>query len=429
VVPTASTFRRRILAATLVGLTLRLAWWWHARPDPVSDFEYLRRLAEGLLDHQQYGYPRLEGGKVPAYPIVLAGLMLISRSIAWLSLVTALMATSLVPLVGVLARRLGLGAGVAAAASFICALNPTFVLFSPVLATEHLFGAALVGALVVLIGPRVNAPAAGLTMRRCAAAGGLFGLAALSRVDALFYLPVFAGLLWKLAPRRLAGLGVMLVCAGLVLAPWYVRNRVVIGPGAGLSTAGGATFNHGHHDGPYGWRSLAGTPLEGLHQLELHRRGYELGFEYLKRAGVRGIARDVAIATSRQYSPLSSPFALRWSTRRAGATPDEFSGKPVAGVRGIEWLSAGFYAALLGAAMASVFLLVRMPPTAAFVLYGTVFLNWIGHCWIFLGEPRYRFVAEIVFCVLAAAVVHALWRKTVQRRAILGNSSDSLTQL
>ena len=407
-----------MLVAAGVGLVLRVAWWAYARPDPVSDFEWLRRLAEGMLDHQQYGYPRLEGGKVPLYPIVLAGLMLINRSIAWLSLVTVLISAALVPLVGVLAHRLGLGQRTAVGASLICAANPTFVLLAPVLATEHLFAALLVAALVVLVGPGQDSPQRPMT-GRVVAAGAVLGLTVLTRVDALFYVPVFAGLVWVRFPRRrLIGLTVMLVTAGVLLMPWYLRNRAVIGPGSGLSTAGGATFYHGHHDGPYGWRPLTGTPLEGLHQLELHQRGYELGFEYLRRIGPLGIARDIAIATGQQFSPLSSPYALRWSTSQAGPTPDEFTQKAVRGERLLGYVNAIYYALLLGAAMLSPLFIMRVPATAAFVLYGIVGLNWLGHCVVFLGGPRYRYMAEVVFCALAAVAMAAVTgRRTVDPAA------------
>ena len=397
----AKAFRSRLIAAAVGGLALRLAWWWHAQPEPVSDFEWLRRLAESLLDHHQYGFPRLEGGKPPAYPILLAGLMLISRSTAWLSFVTVLISAALVPLVGVLARRLGLGTSAAIGSAWICAFNPTFVFFAPVLATEHLFSAMLLAALVVVVG--MTAATRG---RAANFAGALFGVATLARVDALFYLPVLVAVIWiHPVPGRLRSIAALILVAGMVVTPWYLRNRTVIGAGAGLSTAGGATFYHAHHDGPYGWRSLVGTPLEGVHQLELHQRGYELGFAYIRRVGVRGVLRDMLIATGQQYSPLTSPYAIGFSTRQAGPNPDEFTARPVAGARALGWVNAAGYGVLLIVALGSVFFARRLPGVALVVLYGIVLMNWLAHCWVYLGGGRYRYVAEVAFCILAAVTI------------------------
>ena len=39
------------------------------------------------------------------------------------------------------------------------------------------------------------------------------------------------------------------------------------------------------------------------------------------------------------------------------------------------------------------------------VLYGLVAMNWFGYCVISWADPRYRYVAEIVFCVLTAIAV------------------------
>jgi hypothetical protein len=409
----ANAFRSRLVAAALGGLALRCAWWWYARPEPVSDFEWLRRLAEGLIDHHQYGYPRLEGGKPPAYPFLLAGLMLISRSTAWLSFVTVLIAAALVPLVGVLGKRLGLGTSAAIGSAWICAANPTFVFFAPVLATEHLFSVMLLVALIVLLGTN-----AATGSRRGNIAGALFGVATLARVDALFYLPVFAAVIWiRPLPRRVRSIVALVLVAGMVLTPWYLRNRTVIGAGAGLSTAGGATFYHAHHDGPYGWRPLTGTPLEGVHQLELHRRGYELGLEYIRRVGVVGVLHDMLIATGQHYSPLGSPYAVRFSTSQAGPNPDQFTEKPVAGALALGWVNQAIYGLLLVAALGSLFFARRLPGVALVVLYGFVVMNWLAHCWIYLGGGRYRYVAEVAFCILAAVTIMSLRNRKSARLA------------
>lgn len=402
-------FARSILIVTLVGLVLRLAWWWHAHPDPVSDFEYYRLMAAGLLDHHELGYPKVSAARVPAYPAFLAAAMLVSRSAAWLGLVNVLLSALLVPVVARLARVLGLADSAALGAAAIVALDPTFVFFSPVLASEHLFIVFLLWSFVEAIGAT--------TGRGFALAGVVFGAAMLTRPDALFYTPVLAGVAWLRSGRaRPVAPAVLLLSAALIVTPWYVRNRIVMGPGAGLSTVGGRNFYYAHNDRRYGWHPLAGTPLEGLDEVAMQTRGYELGFEYLAHAGPRRIASDIREGTVRLYSPSAYPFALHWSTLTAGSNPDNSTPNALHENATLQGL-AGLYRWLLWGAGLSLLVVRRTPPLASFVLYGLLAMNWIGHCWIFWADPRFRYVAEVVFCLLTALVVHAVVRSLRWRAA------------
>ena len=98
-------FERSILIVSIAGLALRLAWWWYARPDPIADFEYYRLMAADLLEHHRLvdhplvGTPRASALRVPGYPVFLALAMLVSRSVAWLSIVNVALSALLVPLV------------------------------------------------------------------------------------------------------------------------------------------------------------------------------------------------------------------------------------------------------------------------------------------------------------------------------------------
>jgi len=408
---------RVLVSITALGLGLRVLWWWYAQPDPVSDFEYTRRLAETVMTHHQYGFPGSAGGRVPAYPLFLAALMTISRSVAWLSLASVVLASALVPLMARFAASLGLGRSASLGVALVGAVNPGFVFFSPVLATEHLFILLLVLALTIVVHPRVTTPLA--SNGRIAVGGFVFGLAALARVDALFYLPVLALAVWW-RTRRVVAVAVLVAALAAALAPWFIRNRIVIGPGAGLSTTGGPNFYYAHNDRAYGWHPLKGTPLEGLSQLDMHRRGYELGFEYLSRASLRQIAGDIWTGTTRLYGPAASSYGLYWSTRQAGPTPDDFQTKPLAGLSILQWL-ADAYVLLLSGAILSLVFLHAWPLRAAALSYGIVVLNWIAHCWIFWADPRFRLTAEVVFCVLtafaAAQIVARVRRRPADRGA------------
>jgi hypothetical protein len=83
---------RHLLLIVALALSLRLAWMWYAQPVPVSDFAEYAEWASALLQHHQYGYPQPTAYRSPGYPFFLAGLMLVSNSVTWLSLVNVLLA-------------------------------------------------------------------------------------------------------------------------------------------------------------------------------------------------------------------------------------------------------------------------------------------------------------------------------------------------
>ena len=411
---------RLVLAATLVGLAARLAWLIVIRPQPVSDYEYIRRFAEGLIDHHQYGYPVLDSGRMPGYPMVVAALMAVSRSVVFLSAASAVLSTLIIPATARLARAVGFSSNAIVASAFIVALDPTFVFYGPLLASEHLFGVCLVAAIAVAAerfgSPSGARPRSGIAA--AALAGALIGLAAMFRAEAIVYLPVLVGivLLTRSGGARWVSAAALVLCAVVVVSPWWLRNRVLIGPGAGLSTSAGPTFYYAHNDFRNGWFPLTGTPLGGLTQLQMQTRGYELGLEYIKHAGAAQLIKDAWIGTSRLYSPLSSPFALRWSTMQAGAGPDDFTRRPIRALPLLEFISVCGYGAIALGALASWFVRRNFPPGAFKMLWALILVHWITYGVIFLGESRYRYFAEIVFCLLAAQV----WQSMTPRLSSVG---------
>jgi len=333
-------------------------------------------------------------------------MMLFSRSLVWLSIANILLSSALVPMTARLTWLLTGFHRVAIVAAWVVALNPTFVFFAPVLASEHLFAALLVAALIVTLsiprGDRFLLPVIG--------AGALIGAAALARADAMFYVPVFAVLAWWRTSRRALAPAALLLSVAVVLAPWYIRNRIVIGPGAGVSTAGGLTFYYAHNDRTYGYHPLRGTPLEGLDEAAMQTRGYQLGLEYLSHAPWSRIISDIGTATRLQFVP-SYPFSLVWATQSMGKTPDDMTQRPLPGFDAFFRLAELAYYALLCGAALSLTVFRRYPRAALCVLWGVIGINWFAHCVIFLGEGRYRYPAELMCCMLVALLVAAAPRR------------------
>ena len=382
------------------GLLLRLAWWAYARPAVVSDFEYYRRTAEWFLRSGEIGLGQPSAIRVPAYPVFLAALMLVSKSHVWLSFANVLLSALLPWLIYRLAFVLTTDRVVAVLAGLLCALDPTLVLFSPVLASEHLFAAGLFGSLLWLCQASSRRATAVATH---AIAGWLFALAVLSRPEALFYLPVFGLAIWRFVDTKSAARRSLIfsIAALLLITPWWVRNRIVIGPGAGLSTMGGRSFYQAHNSGTYGYQDLAGTPLAGLNELDRQTRGYQAGWQYIREASLRDLASDLVEATAYQFS-VSDDYAQFWSTRAPGRNPDQFGATNLGARRPFTRVILWWNVLLFVAAGASLVFLRRFTWHVWATLYGIVILNWIGYCVVFEATARYRYAAQVVLCILAA---------------------------
>jgi hypothetical protein len=383
----------------LSGLALRLAWWAYAQPAPVSDFEYYRRLAVTLLEHGQLGYPAPSALRVPGYPLFLAALLVVSRSIAWLSLANALLSAVLPYLVYRVADVVVKDRAVALGAALLMAIHPNAVLFAPVLASEHLCAILFFASLWLLCQAeqRPDHP-----RRTPIIAGLVFGAAILTRPDSLFYLPAFVATGWcVIAPaRRRLALVAFVLTAAVVVLPWYVRNRVLVGPGAGLSTISGKSFYFAHNSTMYGYHSLEGTRMAGLTELERHKRGYEIGFEYIRNATARQLAADVIKATDCLYA-ANGDYGQFWSTRATGPNPDEFTANDLGKAMTYTDLIIWWNRLLVAAALAAVVVVRRYPLEVWWAFGGLLVLNWVGYCVVFEATPRYRHMIEPALCVLA----------------------------
>jgi hypothetical protein len=167
--------------------------------------------------------------------------------------VTCLCGATVVLFVGLLGRRIGdwrvglLGAAIAA-------LYPHFITLDGDLMSEPLYG-AIVGGLVLLSYRFVDRPTRG----RAFALGLLAALAALTRAEGLWFIPVLLlPLAWKAGRDRLR-LSVFAVLGALVLlVPWTVRNYVafhrfvpVANSGAVIAGANNRCAYYGSHIGSW----------------------------------------------------------------------------------------------------------------------------------------------------------------------------------
>ena len=253
--------RRHLLllgAVLLLALALRLAWVAYAHPNPndgrFDDTLFYDHAAQALAAGK--GYPGFfdaqTAGWPPGYPLLLAGIdkvvghdFLTPRL---LNVFAGVATCLLVYLVGarVFDRRTGL------AGAFLLAVFPSHIYRTTLLMTETLTG--LVVVLLALLLLRWVMREGGPSRVQAVALGILFGAFALTRGEALAFVPV-ALIVWKLAVpswRRFAG-GAALMLSAMVLAvaPWTIRNAIAMDAFIPIASGLGHTFLAGHQDDPY----------------------------------------------------------------------------------------------------------------------------------------------------------------------------------
>jgi 4-amino-4-deoxy-L-arabinose transferase-like glycosyltransferase len=405
-----------ILVIVLAGFAMRVIWWARTDAIPVSDFEQYWRAAQDLAKHHQLGYPAPSAYRLPGYPFLLAAMMQVSYSLKWLNFTSVILSTLLIYLVYRLALRLAAERHIALLAALICAVNPTFVFFSPVLASEHLFILLLLCSFLVL------------GMRSILWSGILCGLllgaATLTRGEGLFYLPVIlvvAFMTFRRRAQRHSAVLALVLAFLVVILPWYFRNRYLVGPGSGLSTSSGINFFHAHNSRSYGCQSLEGTGLEDVGEVEQQRLAYKIGFQYLSHAGPLAIMKDLARASKGLYLS-SGDYSVRYSINPSLEIPGA-ADRPTRLKRFNRFspLTLAYYPLLVGAVLSCLFLR-RYPLRTYVALYGVVLMNWVCYSWVFCSKSRYRYTSEVAFCILASIV---LWRVVLHFRSHTGRGAES----
>ncbi len=396
--------RRRILGLiVLVAFVLRVGWWLYATPEPVSDFQVYVRLAENLLDRGFFGVDQPSALWLPGFPFLLAGAMLVSRATPWLSFVTVVLSTATTVLVYLVGRRYTGSERIGLMAAAVYATMPTFVLYAPILGTEHLFVPLLLGVIALVGSPERRGPWWAVL------AGFLAGLAVLTRGEMLFSLPVVLAIVWftgrDARRQRIRMVGLMVLSVVLTVGPWVVRNAVVVQPGINLSTVGGMNFYFGHRPDGYGFTT--DVPWPPGDDRAASRVGWEVGLRSLREDPTL-LVRSIRDGT---YGLLASPgYVLYWSVQRPVTDrfgewePDPVPFQSVLG-KVVEAASAAFLVLATAA-----FLTWRAWPTGFRVLLvGLLATNWLGHAVLFFGHPRFRYSVSTVASIAVAVTIVGLW--------------------
>ena len=346
-----------------------------------------------------FGEPHATAWKAPGYPAWVGTLYAALGDEPFrVQLVQSLLAALMVGLTWLLARRL-FNPTVAVASAFVVALFPLAWEFFGLLFPEALATPLILLALLVILGKEP-------TTGRAALAGAVIGLNLLVRPTSFFLLAT-AAVAWIVLVGWRRGAVLTVVTAGvavLVVAPWTIRNAVVLDAFIPISIQDAAaygTFNDeaaNDDDSPWAWRPLpAGAeeltdPPEPLSEPEFRSLGQELARDYIAD------------------HPASVPKAFFWNgivrfwdLRPPGDALDEvaFQGRS----RTVRAIGLAMYYVLLPLAALGLWRIrhrreIVLPLLATAVVASAAFT--------IVSATRYRTPFEPVIVILACSVVAGL---------------------
>jgi len=264
-----------------VALLLRLAWAALVPVEPISDSVLYDAFARSIAEGRGYAYPN--GGPLTVYwPVgtsaVYAVLYTLFGTGSWV--VPAFQALLGALIVG-LTWRLGarfLDRRVAAWAAWLVALWPLLIQFTTILASELLFIALLLAALECWSSRRLG------DLWRAVLWGACIAGATYVRPTAWPLLVVFPLLAWFVDRRARPALLVLVVSsltAGILFAPWVMRNHNLFGQFVLVAANGGTNLWMGNNPASNGgYMDLPPTPT--LNEVERDRHFSREAIAFIK---------------------------------------------------------------------------------------------------------------------------------------------------
>jgi 4-amino-4-deoxy-L-arabinose transferase-like glycosyltransferase len=253
---------------------------------PVNDAGIYLRLASEIAHLGSYStHDRGAGGTMgpsayfpPAYPYFLAAVDVLTghetpagAAVHPARLAQTVLGTLTVALIGLLALEL-FGPPVALIALGLAAVYPVLVELSGLLVAENLLTPLVLAATWAALRAR-RARTARTARRWIATTGVLTGLAALAHENGILLLLPLAAAVWTARPRwswrALAAPALLIAVAALTIAPWTVRNAIVlhrlipVSDETGITLVG--TYNSAsaaNRQVPYKWRLYYGIPQD-----------------------------------------------------------------------------------------------------------------------------------------------------------------------
>jgi 4-amino-4-deoxy-L-arabinose transferase-like glycosyltransferase len=365
-------------------------WFYHWQANLIAD-------GRGFLDPFQLLQHREvpSAGHPPLYPLMLAGLSKLGLTTTlWHRSLGIVLGMVTIVLIALIARRVaGPRAGIAAAV--VAAVYPIFIGADADLMSETLYGPLIAGALLAALSLRERP-----RLAAAALLGALLALAALTRTEALLFVPLLALPVAWFAARsgRVARVAVVIGACAIVLAPWMIRNASTFDRFVPISTndatvAAGANCDLTYHGIDLGGWTIAciskrSETDESVQAAKWRTEGIDYANDHLGRLPVVAAVR----------------FLRVWDLWQPRRQVEFAEGRQ----RRVEQAGVAMYFVLLPLALYG-FLGVsdrwtRWILAAPFVVVSVTAIT--GY-----GVPRLRHAAEIPLVVLAGAAVPRLWAR------------------
>ena len=374
-----------------------------------SDYDrHAMAIAEGR-GYPGARYPGRESAfRPPAYPYLLAAAYKVTgvedaevaTRVVPARVLGIVLGMAIVMLVGVVAwqlwgRRVGLLA-MAGAAVYL-----PLILVGGAAMSEPLFAALLLGALAAVLAHRRSAH----RRRWVLTAGVLAGLTILTRANALVLLLPLGVAVWTVrprwSPRALAAPAVLVAVAALTVAPWTIRNAIVLDRFIPVTTQLGSALAGTYNDeartdreNPASWRSIR--------WVKAHRALYD-NIDHVPEPE----AEDQLAAASREYireHPGNVLTVAWWSTRRilelAGREWWRHTASTVSIPPG--WADAGVVCFWAFALLALAGAFTRRARAAPWWVWAIPVLLYLSVVFLVVETPRYRTGIDPFIVMLAA---------------------------
>jgi 4-amino-4-deoxy-L-arabinose transferase-like glycosyltransferase len=282
-----------VIALLFLAFTIRIAAIAVSDHTLTSDEVDYLQLAESIRLTQSYALDSIPTAyRPPGYPVFIAGIMAVIPSVTLVLCIQALLET----ITCFLLYRLGstvLNQSAGLTAMSIWAFLPGSILMPGLLLSESLFTTLLIGILTLW----TSAPRWNLF------GGILLGIGILIKPQ--FVLLAALWIMWRLFNKQWRDALTVALLAGIILAPWIIRNGMVFGEPA-ITTSGGVNFwigNNPEANGSYHIPSV--NPLNAIHnEIERSNEGYKLGMAFIAAEPMKTImlaGKKIAYLWSSQH--------------------------------------------------------------------------------------------------------------------------------
>ena len=420
--------RRWLAAIVLAGFGLRLWWVIYAvrTARGVHDPAFYTLLGRSIADG--HGYHLLSGEPTAFYPVGYSAALSVVFSIMTrlpfgdnepmaIGLFNLVLGVATIVLVFEVGRRLfDNRTGIVAAA--IVSLYPNLIFHTGAALTETLFNFIMMSALVVLFWQPWNGR---FGWRRLALFGALVGASALVRPISLLVLPALlvvwlvAGYGWWPSLRFVIVIGIV---AGAVIAPWTIRNLIVMkSPRVIISTNLGDNLCIGNNADATGAFNVGLDPSGSADAYCFHdlgdtaRPAYEVrrntltmnrGIEYIRKHPID----DLRLTFKKIYYTVYNDHDGLYAVESYGE--DRFIGSPLRAV--LETVANGWFWSSAALGLLGIrHLTSRRHPRRQCLLAAMVALAL--PVVIFFGDPRFKLPVVPLLSVAAAATIVTIWER------------------